>query len=166
MTLYELNNYFQTLLELAEDDTIDPATIQGSLEAVTGEWEVKLDSYATVIKELEADVDKLDKEMTRLKENKERILRNIDQMKYAVKVSMATKGVRRVNTEHFTWSIQKNGGKLPVIIDPSVSILSYPDEYQDWDVRPNRAAIREALEAGKELNFAKLGERGDSIRLK
>lgn len=166
MTLYELNNHFQTLLELAQDEEVDPALVQGSLEAVTGEWEAKLDSYAVVIRELEADIDKIDREIARLKSNKDRIINNIDQMKYAVKVSMAANGVRRVNTEHFTWAIQKNGGKAPVILDPTINILSYPDEYQDWDVKPDKAAIREALEAGKELNFAKLGERGESLRLK
>ena len=167
MTLYDLNIQFQTILEMAEDGDLDPQLIADSLEGVEGEIEIKLDSYGVVMNELQMDVAKIDQEIKRLTEKKKLINNNIDRLKAAVQYTMTdVLNTRKVKGEKFTWAIQKNGGKAPVILDPEVSVLSYPDEYQDWDVRPDKTAIREALEAGKELSFAKLGERGESLRLK
>jgi hypothetical protein len=72
---------------------------------------------------------------------------------------------RKVEGEHFTWQIQKNGGKAPLILD-DMPAESLPKEYQIWDVKANKDAIRKDLEAGKELPYAHIGERGESIRLK
>ena len=80
--------------------------------------------------------------------------------------SMKLHDTRKVEGEHFTWQIQKNGGKAPLIIDESVPAIGLPKEYQSWDVKVNKDAIRKALEEGKELSFAHIGERGESIRLK
>lgn len=166
MTLYELNIQFQTILEMAEDDELDPQLISDTLEGVEGEIEVKLDSYGVVINELQMDVAKIDMEIKRLTEKKKQINGNIDRMKEAVKNTMDLMGTRKVKGDNFTWQIQKNGGKAPLILDESVPVISYPEEYQLWDVKPNKDIIRQDLEAGKELPYARLGERGESLRLK
>ena len=87
-------------------------------------------------------------------------------MKEAVKASMILMNKRKVQGNHFTWQIQKNGGKAPLNIDEDMPAISLPEEYQLWDVKPNKEVIRQDLEAGKELPYARLGERGESLRLK
>ena len=166
MTLYELNVQMQTILEMAEDTELDPQLIADTLEGVEGEIEVKLDSYGIVMNELLMDVEKIDVELKRLTDTKKRINRNIDRMKEAVKASMDLMGKKKVQGNHFTWQIQKNGGKAPLIIDEDMPAISLPEEYQLWDVKPNKEVIRQDLEAGKELPYARLGERGESLRLK
>ena len=166
MTLYELNVQMQTILEMAEDGELDPQLIADTLEGVEGEIEIKLDSYGIVMNELQMDVAKIDLEIKRLTENKKQINNNIDRMKAAVMNTMTLMGTRKVKGDNFTWSIQKNGGKAPLIIDESVPAISLPEEYQLWDVRPNKEVIRQDLEAGAILPYARLGERGESLRLK
>ena len=166
MTLYSLNVQMQTILEMAEDDELDPQLIADTLEGLEGEVEDKLDSYGIVMNELLMDVEKIDVELKRLTDTKKRINRNIDRMKEAVKTSMILMDKRKVQGNHFTWQIQKNGGKAPLIIDEDMPAISLPEEYQLWDVKPNKEVIRQDLEAGKELPYARLGERGESLRLK
>ena len=166
MTLYELNVQMQTILEMAEDDELDPQLIADTLEGLEGEVEDKLDSYGIVMNELYMDIEKITVEIKRLTDAKKRISNNIDRMKEAVKASMDLMGKKKVQGNHFTWQIQKNGGKAPLIIDEDMPAISLPEEYQLWDVKPNKEVIRQDLEAGKELPYARLGERGESLRLK
>lgn len=166
MTLYELDIEFQELLELAEDEDLDPEVLQDTIEAMAGEWEHKLDAYGIVRNELSMDIAKIDMEVKRLTEKKKRITGNITRINEAIMASMKLHDTRKVEGEHFTWQIQKNGGKAPLIIDDSISAVELPEEYQSWDVKANKDAIRKALEEGKGLPFAHIGERGESIRLK
>lgn len=166
MTLYDLTVQFQTILEMAEDGDLDPQLIADTLEGVEGEIEVKLDSYGIVINELQMDVAKIDQEIKRLTEKKKQLNNNIDRMKEAVKNTMVLMDTRKVQGDHFTWQIQKNGGKAPLVFDEAWNVLDLPEEYQSWDVKPNKDAIRKALDEGQELPFAWLGERGESLRLK
>lgn len=167
MTLYELNVQFQTILEMAEDDELDPQLLADTLEGVAGEIEDKLDSYGVVMNELQMDVTKIDQEIKRLTEKKKRINTNIDKMKNAVQYTMTeVLHTRKVKGEKFTWAIQKNGGKAPLIINDDVFPFNIPEQYQQVDFDFDRAEIRAALERGEELEFAHLGERGESLRLK
>ena len=47
-----------------------------------------------------------------------------------------------------------------------VDDVEIPEEYQKITIEANKEAIRDALDQGKELSFARYGERGESIRIK
>lgn len=166
MTLYELNIQMQEILAMAESGEFDEDLINGTLEGVEGEIETKLDSYGVIVNELQADLNKVDNELKRLTAKKKTLSGSIDFLKNNVRATLERMGKKTVKGDRFTWSITKNGGKAPVIIKEGTSILSIPEDYQDWDVKFNKTAIREALENGKELDFAYLGERGESLRLR
>ena len=53
-----------------------------------------------------------------------------------------------------------------MIFKEGYNVLAIPERFQSWDVKPDRDEIRQALENGEELDFATLGERGESLRLK
>lgn len=61
---------------------------------------------------------------------------------------------------------RRTGGKAPLIINEGVLALSVPERFQLVDFDFDKAEIRKALEDGEELDFARLGERGESLRLK
>lgn len=166
MTLYELSIQFQTILEMSEDGEIDMDVVNGSLECVEADIEQKLDSYGVVINELSNDIENIEKEIKRLTEKKRTIDNNITRMKGAIKTAMDAIGKKKIQGNKFTWTIAKNGGKRPVVFKEGYNILSIPERFQDWTVKPDREVIREALENGEELDFATLGERGESLRLK
>ena len=166
MTLYQLSIQFQTILEMAEDGEIDMDVVNGSLECVEADIEQKLDSYGVVINELSNDIENIEKEIKRLTDKKRTIDNNITRMKGAIKTAMDAIGKKKIQGNKFTWTIAKNGGKRPVVFKEGYNILSIPERFQDWTVKPDREQIREALESGEQLDFATLGERGESLRLK
>ena len=166
MTLYSLTVQMQEILDMAESGEFDEDLIANTLEGVEGEIEVKLDSYGVIVNELMTDVAKIDQEIKRLTAKKKTISGSIDYLKNMVTQTMNTMNTKKVKGEKFTWSIAKNGGKAPVIIKEGTNILSVPEAFQDWDVKFDKTAIREALESGKTLDFAYLGERGESLRLR
>lgn len=163
-TLYSLTSSMIELLNIAQDSDLDAETLQDTMEAMNGEYEEKLEGYAIIIKELEAEQAKFSSESKRLKEESDRIGKNIDRMKKCVFESMKAVGEKKVQTEHFKWSIAKNGGKLPLICDDDPS--NVPAIFHKTTVTVDKDKIRAALDNGEKLDFACYGERGESVRLK
>lgn len=166
MTLYELNTQFERIMEMAESGEFEEDVIRGTLESVEGDIEDKLDSYGVVVNELLNDIEKIDNELKRLTAKKRTLSGSVDYLKRNVMDTLIRLDKRTIKGDHFTWTIAKNGGKRPVVFKEGYNILSIPERFQDWTVKPDREQIREALENGEKLDFATLGERGESLRLK
>ena len=55
-TLYEITGDYLRLLEmLEEEESLDPQAFKDTLEGIEGEFEIKADGYARVLKELNAE---------------------------------------------------------------------------------------------------------------
>ena len=163
--LYELTSDLITLQELLEE-SVDDQLLQDTLEAVQGEYDVKMESYAKVIKNLEADVDALKAEAKRLTDKRTVLENNVKRLKKAMFDSMKATGKTKAGGQLFTVAIQKNGGILPVIVADDVDLSILPDQLVKVEESPNLEAIRELLEAGKVVEGFTLGERGESLRIK
>ena len=161
MTLYELTDQYRELLALMEDPDIDPEVINDTMEGLTGEIEDKAEAYAIIIKELQAEWDKFNAEQLRMFANRERVGCHITRMKNNLLATMRTMGVKKIQTEHFRISEAGNGGLKPMKITGDV-----PEQYQIIRRDPDMAAIRGALDEGKELDFAHLEERGTHLSIK
>ncbi len=63
-------------------------------------------------------------------------------------------------------TVTANGGKVPLIFDNEKTAV--PEDYQKQIVKtvPDTELIREALEAGANLGFVRLGEKGTHLRIK
>lgn len=162
MRLYELTSDLLVLQEMLEDN-IDDQCLLDTLEGVQGEYEIKLEAYCKVIKNLEADMDALKSEAKRLTDKRKVLENNIDRLKKAMFDSMKATGTEKVKGALFTVAIQRNGGKLPVIVDVDTSEL--PDELVKIVESPDLEAIGKLLETG-ECKYAHYGERGESLRIK
>lgn len=164
--LYELTGDLLQLQEMLEDD-VDPEVLADTLEAVQGEYEIKLENYCKVIKNLEADIVGIKAEVTRLTNKKKVLENNIDRLKKAMFDSMKATGIPKVKGQLFTVAIQKNGGVAPVVVDVETQYL--PDDYVKIVESPDLDAIRKALEGEADSiikDMAHLGERGESLRIK
>ena len=158
MTLYEISDSYRQLLWIAGDPEADPEIVQETMDDLDDELEVKADNYVTVIKALETDSDGDKKEIQRLQARVSTRERNIKKMKDALMEAMKLSGRMKMPTEHYKLSIAGNGGKAPLIITGRV-----PESY--CDLVPSNEKIREALEHG-DLEFARLGERGEHLNIR
>jgi hypothetical protein len=110
----------QALLALMEDPDVDPQIIEDSLEAVSGEIEVKADGYARVRAELMFTSAALKAEIDRLTARKRVIDNNIDRMMESLKNGLIAAGKPKFKTDLFSFNIQKNPPK--VVIDDATKI--------------------------------------------
>lgn len=163
--LYELTGDILTLQNMLEED-VDPEVLADTLEAVSGEYEIKIESYAKVIRNLEADVVAIKSEEKRLSDKRKTLDANINRLKKAMFDSMKATDTSKIKGKLFTVAIQKNGGKLPVIMAEGVTTDHLPDQLVTVVEKPNLDAIREVLEAGVLVEGFSLGERGESLRIK
>ena len=160
--LYELTADLLTLQEMLEEN-VDEQVLIDTLEGVQGEYELKLEAYCKVIKNLEADMEALKNEAKRLTDKRKVLENNVDRLKKAMFDSMKLTGTEKVKGALFTVAIQRNGGKLPVIVD--VDVAELPDECVKVVESPDLEAISKMIDAGN-CKFAHYGERGESLRIK
>lgn len=165
--LYDITGDLLTLQEMLEDSVEDEA-LKDTLEAVQGEYEVKLENYCKVIKNLEADIDALKAEADRLNSKRAVLTANIERLKKAMFDSMKATNTPKVKGTLFTVAIQKNGGVAPINYDKDNKDITakLPDELVVVTEKPNLDAIRELLVAGKAVEGFTIGERGESLRIK
>lgn len=162
-SLYEVTGNILALQELLENPLDDEDILKDTLEAVQGEYEAKIEAYCKVIKNIEADMEALKTEAKRLTDKRKTLENNVDGLKKAMFDSMKATNTPKVKGQLFTVAIQKNGGKLPVIVD--VDTKDLPDELVKIVESPDLEAIGKLLESGN-CKYAHFGERGESLRIK
>lgn len=164
MTLYELTHDYMFLLEMMEDEDIDPQVINDTLEALGGAIEEKADNYAIILQTLSNNIMDLENEIQRLTKRKKSLESNVERMKNNLTYSMRTVGKTKFRTNRFSFSIQKNGGALPVKLKVNPDQL--PTELQTITVKANNKAIADYINNTGDTTYAEFGERGESLRIR
>lgn len=168
-TLFSISDDLQHLNDLLDevgDDAQQQELINNWLDAVGEERDKKLDGYAALISEMQARADVRKAEARRLQdlaatdENRARLL------KERLKSFFQLHDIKTIDTARYRLSLAKNGGKAPLILKDDLSPTQLPEQFQKVSIDADTAKIREALEAGESLEWARLGERGSSIRIK
>lgn len=159
-TLYELTEEYRQLLDMMEDDSVDPEVLKDTLEGVDGELEIKAENCAKVIAELGGKVDVIDREIERLKGKKDVLNNNIKRIKQQIEKAMIDTGKKKFKTDLFSFGIQKN--PPAVVIDQEDQI---PKEY--WvaqEPKLDRTAIKQWLKEN-EADWAHLTQT-ESLRIR
>lgn len=161
-TLHELTDELLAILDLAEEEDDDEALL-GSWEAVSLEYDDKIEAYCKVIAQIEADEKALDDEQDRIEKKRGRLKKRAKWMRERVMESLRAVGKRKAGGKLYSASIRVNGGVLPLVVECEATKL--PDEFKRVKYEADNAAIREALDAGRKLDFARFGERGESLKI-
>jgi hypothetical protein len=165
MNIFDLTDQFLQLQERLEDPDAETDVINDTLEAVEGEIEVKAEGYAKVIRNMEGNIAAIKQEQERLAARKNLLESGIKKLKENLQQAMIATGKRKFKTDLFTFAIQKNGGKAPVILDVK-DTSELPDELVRIKEEPDMDAIRKLIEKEGSCKYGHLGERGESLRIK
>ena len=160
-TLFEITNEFQELYSMLTDPDADVECINDTLDALTGELEVKSAGYVAVIHQLEMEQQKAEELAKALKAKADIRKNSIKRMKDALKFVMLTTGKDKIEAGAYTIKLQSNGGKLPLQI-----IGDVPDNFKRIIYEDDTELIRKHLEDGEKLDFAYLEERGKHVVIK
>jgi hypothetical protein len=159
-TLFEITDEFKELYELGADPDVDSEVWEDTLEALTGELEVKGTGYVNVIKQLEMEA-KQAAEISKMFANKQKVRENhIKQMKDALKLAMEKIGTDEIDAGIFKIKLQTNGGVQPLVIDGDI-----PQNMQKITISPDNDKIRQFLK-NNSCEWAHLEERGKHIVIK
>lgn len=162
-TLYEITGDYLRLLEMMEgEENLDPQAFADTLEGIEGEFEIKADGYARVLKELTAEAGKYDAEIQRMTARRDSLNNRSKMLKQHLYESMKATGKTKFKTDLFSFSIRGNGGKQSMeITDKEKNI---PKMYMKRV--PDNEKIIKALESGENLSFAVLKERGEHLSIR
>ena len=173
-TLFEISSELLALQEAIEDldcgsdEESEELRIwfSGLLADSKAARDQKLDNYAALICELEERALVRKAEAKRLAERARVDESRAKHLKGRLQRFFAEQGIKTVETARYRLTLADNGGKLPVELEEWIGYSTIPDELCRVTKEPDIAAIRAILEAGETLEFAHLGERGQSIRIR
>ena len=164
MNLYEVTGNILALQNLLESGEFSEADLKDTLELNEAEYANQLEWCCKVIKNLEKDIDGYKNESRRMLDKVKTLEDSVAKLKQTMFDSMKSTGIDKVKGELFTVAIQKNGGKLPVIVDVDVDML--PEDFITVTKKANLQALDTYLTTNPDCKFAHHGERGESLRIK
>jgi len=141
------------------------AAVEAYFGDLSNERDRKLDNYARFIGQRQAYAEYRDAEAKRLAALAKADLNAAKACKDRLHWLFVERGWSKIETPNFKFSIQKNGGKAPLLVD-EVDPLALASEFQQHTVSVNKEAVRAALESGTELDFARIGEPGTHLRIR
>jgi len=161
-TLYELTTDYQALLELGDsDDPEEQEAFLTTLEGLDFEVGLKADAYAAIMSQLKARAEYIKAEADRLARRAKAAENNVERLKTALYGAMLAMGKTEIKTDLHRFKIVKNGGKQPVTIDED----RVPDGFKRVVYETDKELIRQTLEKGVALEFARLEERGSHLKV-
>lgn len=153
--LYELTTQFQNAMDaLTVDEETGEVIGFEAVDALDAAFEDKAEAYAVAIKTLLAQAQAIHAERENLKEREDAAKRKAESMKNHLALSMAAVGKDKIETAKAALSFRKS---------TSVNILSdveIPDDLckVTIDRKPDKTAIKKALQAGEVVPGAELVE--------
>lgn len=162
--LYDLTADYAALQDMMEDVTEDnEQVIKDTFEAVSGEYNIKIENCCKVIKNLAGEKLAIKNERKRLELKEKTIDNRIEQLKDMIEESLRSLDLKTAGGDILKARIQKNGGKLPLIMDVDASEL--PDDYRTVTYKADSDKLRKVLESGETLVYCHLGERGEHLKI-
>lgn len=169
-TLLDIGNDIQSLHQLLDevggDVTGMEETVDNWLNENQENLEEKLDSYAGLIMEYEAMARVRREEAARINALAKYDDNNADRLRSRLKFFFEAQGLKKVKTKRYNLALAMNGGKAPLILDPSARPAEVDDQYKKITIDFDKLAIRDELEKGNKLPWAVLGERENQIRIR
>ena len=160
--LYELAEGYNSIFDLALDDTMDLQALEEGLQAIEGELSDKVANGIGLIQSLKAMTEAMKAEEKRISNRRKVIEKKTENVKDWYQRNLEAMGKTKVETPRGTMSVQKNPPSL--VIDDETKI---PDAY--FDIIPEHAELnKEKLKAalkGEEIPGAHL-EQGKGLRIR
>lgn len=157
MNLYSIANEYQALLS----QTFDPETGEVNEEAMTALDSVKDDikdkgvAIASYIKNLEAERNAIEQAKKAMAEREARLDKRSAYLAEYLKTNMERCGISVISSPYFEIKIKKNPVSVH-IYDEAALPSEYVREKVVTTKSPDKALIKEALQAGVELQCATL----------
>lgn len=156
MKLYALANDYIALMQAIDNDELPEECIADTLEAITGEIEIKADNIACMLKNIEAEVKAIKEEEANLATRRKTKEKAYDRLKEYLSTTLQSLGIDKVETSRNKITFRKSES---VEIDDTFiewaqknreDLLKYSAPTAD------KTEIKNLLKGGAELQGAQL----------
>ena len=160
MTLYQINERFLKVLDMAESGEYEEAAIDNTLEAIEWELEEKAGNYAKAITAKKGEIDTIKKEIDRLTammKSKENL---VQRLKNDLQAAMVSTDKRKFKTDLYSFRVQANPASVEITDSSAIpqGYLTVPEPVI------SKKDILKDLKAGKEVPGASL-KQTESLRI-
>ena len=157
-TLYEASQTYQAAWDLVYDAAVDGLITQDLkciIDSVQDDLNSKLETFATLVTELESDAEQCKKEAARLAGRAKRFSDRAEELRALMKITMEDCGVGKVKGEKFDISIRKNPGAAEIFAQDML-----PSRFLEEvvTVKVLKSEINKALKSGETVPGAEIRE--------
>jgi len=160
MKLYDLTHNYQNLLELMDDESIPQEEITAALNGLEGEFNLKAENIAKLMRSMESDTKAIKDEENRLSKRRKALENRVISLKTYLSDSMRAIGKDKIKGDIFTLSF----GKCPPSVYISDEALIDEAYYVDNPIIDKKLILTE-LKGGHKVNGAELKQE-TSLRIK
>lgn len=158
MTLFELSEQYVQFAALVENAELPPEAVADTFEALDGEFDVKADNTACIIKQLTAEAQAIKEQEDALKERRQTKEKAAERLKDLLSVNMQRIGREKIDTARNLISFRKSTGLR--IEDEDDFIQRHRDLCKvETTVKIPRKEITDRLKAGEKIGGASLETR-------
>lgn len=159
MNLYELSQSWATLQDLIDSTEADDEQIIAALENIDEAIDQKADGYGRMIKNLQAQAEVVKVEEKRLATKRQTLENQAKRLQKHLEGAMIATDKRKISTELFVFSVQKNAPSLAEFDEALV-----PEEFWKVTRSIDRIALLKAVKAG-EIQGIEL-KQSESLRIR
>jgi hypothetical protein len=146
--LYKLVEQHRELERFADETDVDPQALKDTLDGLKGDIEIKAQSVASFIRNIEADADAIRKAAQQMQERAKRLQERADAIRNYLLVNMQATGISKISCPHFTITLRKNPPS--VVIENEAAV---PAQFKVWPEPPppgiDKRKVLAAFNAGQ-----------------
>ena len=123
MRLYQLTDAYAELAALLDEceSEEEAAQLWAQMDEVGASIAEKADNYARYLRNMQSEVDGLDKEITRLQKRKRSAENRIEQLREHMRFAMGVAGATEIRTALGKWTVRKNAPRVEVLNESEVA---------------------------------------------
>jgi len=157
MKLYELTAQWNEIQSM----DFDSQTIDDTLESIEGDIKDKAKNIGFVNANFDAQIDAIDKEVSRLAGMKKVVTNKQESLKDYLRMNMEATGIKKIECELFTITLRKPSDI--VVIDDAESV---PRDYYRIVESVDKSMVKKALKDGHVVKGARLGKGKVGVMIK
>lgn len=167
LTLFQIAAEFRQTTDILMDTGVDEQTLTDTLEGERWPLELKAQNYGFVIRNLQATAASIKEAEEQMKARRQAIEKRAAALIEFLKTGMEIARVQKLETPYFALTIKKNPPSVEVWDERQVpaEFMRAPAPPPPPEPTPDKAAIKEAIKAGKEVPGALLAQ-GTRLEIK
>jgi predicted RNase H-like nuclease (RuvC/YqgF family) len=158
--LYELTDDYLSLWESLSDPEADWTEAEEKLRGIERAFDDKVSACAKMIRNMESEETALTREIDRMSQRHDALVRKTKAIKAYVQAEMETSGREKVRTDVFTVSVQHSPDKVHVVDETKI-----PPQYYQTTKRLDKIEVLRMLKAGYAVPGCELTQ-GSHLRIR